>query len=419
MSSKCSSDQTRDYEELRTIENFITLKEIGKGTYGCVYEGVDSRDGSRVALKRVLPKIDKEGFPITAVREIKALRMLTHPNVLRLLEVVYGKRKDPQERDSVFMVFPFIEHDLVGLQHYRRNEISLPETKCIALQILKGLEYLHSQGIVHRDLKLANLLLTNEGVLKIADFGLSRLLTSSAQNLTNKVVTRWYRPPELLLGATRYDNSVDIWSFGTILAELLIGFPLFPGESEVHVLRFIFDTLGPPNESLWSDLRNLSDNSRMMSDVAETRRRLEDFIDHPVGICRYDSRGERPVSLLVKDASANYLDRQVFNRIFRNISPQGLTLMVNLLQYDPNKRPDAATILMNRFFEEIPASCKPSKLNLCPEPRRELQVREGGRSYSPTTKKSRRDGNRSTCNQSKTLKRSNRHNTSIIFPHNL
>ena len=359
------------------LENYKIIKEIGKGTYGCVYEALDKRQGCLVALKRVLPKVEREGFPITAVREIKALKLLSHMNILELKDVVYQPAQPPSGRVTVYMVFPFIKHDMVGIQHFRHSRLSLAETKCITMQVLKGLEYLHSRNIVHRDLKLANLLVNEVGIVKIADFGLARMQIPERPDQTNKVVTRWYRPPELLLGATKYDFSVDIWSVGAILGELVTGSPLFPGDSEVHVLRFIFDTIGPPTDGLWPGFRRLSECAKMISDVTEARRELSDFMKQPIGECKYDSKSGRPVYLLAKDGEQNYLDRQVFKRLLSSLSDSGQRFMASLLQYDPSKRPSASKCLRNAFFEETPTMCYPDAIYLPSECRRELQVKEG------------------------------------------
>lgn len=360
-----------------SVPNYNVIKEIGKGTYGCVYEAVDRRDGTLVALKRVLPKIEREGFPITAVREIKALKCLHHENILELHDVVFQPGQGISGKVTVYMVFPFIKHDMVGIQHFRHNKLSLPEVKCITLQLLKGLQYLHSQRIVHRDLKLANLLMDEGGVLKIADFGLARIQIPERPDQTNKVVTRWYRPPELLLGATKYDFNVDMWSVGAIFGELVTGSPLFPGDSEIHVLRFVFDTIGPPTESLWPGYRMLSDCAKMISEVAEARRELAEYSRQPVGECRYDSRAGRPVHLLAKDGDTNYLDRQVFKRLFSGLSDFGQHFIESLLQYDPSKRLSATDSLRHRFFRETPETCFPDAVYLPSECRRELHVKDG------------------------------------------
>lgn len=150
---------------------------------------------------------------------------LQHENVLDVREVVVGSGLK-----SVFMVMEFLEHDLRVLMENMRGPFLTPEIKCILLQLLKGMSYLHANWIIHRDLKTANLLLSNQGILKIADFGLARQFGSPAPHLSPNVVTLWYRAPELLLEERKYTPAVDMWSVGCIFAELLTRKPLFQSD---------------------------------------------------------------------------------------------------------------------------------------------------------------------------------------------
>lgn len=354
----------------RGLESYTIHKEIGKGTYGCVYEGVDVRSQLRVALKRVIPKVETEGFPVTAIREIKTLRSLDYQNVLRLIDVVFQRASKEGERDSVYLVFPYIHHDLVGIQHFRNNRMDLTEIKCISLQLLRGLDYLHSHGVVHRDLKLANLLMTSSGILKIADFGLARLQPKHRPHLTNRVVTRWYRPPELLLGETIYDSSVDMWSYATIFSELVNGVPLFPGESEAQVLRLIMDTLGSPGPHLWPDLRKKPEFTRMLHDVSELRR--QSF--HPAGARHSNNTYQSSTPSL--EFSGCELQPDKLRNTLNRLSDTGFKLVASLLQYEPEKRPSASKLIGHLFFKELPAPCEPGAIALPPEPSKEMNVKE-------------------------------------------
>ena len=282
----------------------------------------------------MLPKLENEGFPITAIREIKLLKQLSHGNVIKLMEVVFD-----ESTSSTYMVFPFMKHDLVGAQDYRgKNGFSVSEIKCIFHQLLTGLEYLHSHKVIHRDLKLANLLISECGTLKIADFGLARLQGSPHQ--TNRVITRWYRPPELLLGVTEYGSSVDVWSAGAIFGELVIGKPLFPGESEMNVLGYIFDTLGYPHD--WIRNTNLPFAHEMIPEVN----------------IRPTTRKGTSFRLLCKD-----------------LSLIGISLILSMLKYNPAQRATASNILQHEYFKEKPQACNETDIHLCPQPRRELHVK--------------------------------------------
>lgn len=128
------------------------------------------------------------------------------------------------------MVMEFLEHDLRVLMENMKGPFLAPEIKCLLLQILKGLAYLHSNWVIHRDLKTANLLLNNQGILKIADFGLAREYGSPATLLSPNVVTLWYRAPELLLESKEYTTAIDMWSVGCIFAELITQRPIFESE---------------------------------------------------------------------------------------------------------------------------------------------------------------------------------------------
>ncbi|KAF4671535.1 hypothetical protein FOL47_001459 [Perkinsus chesapeaki] len=271
------------YSTPRCVDDFDILNEVGKGTYGQVFKAIDKRTQQYVALKRVLLKNEKEGFPVTAVREIKILKRLQHENVVRMLDVVFAKpTENNKHRGSVYMVFEYMDHDLSGVLAYRSQRgdtgvatgnLRPDEVKCIFLQVLRGLDYCHKHNVVHRDLKLSNLLLDKLGHIKIADFGLARIYKEGRLNQTNRVITRWYRPPELLLGTTIYDSKVDTWSAGCILAELMRGKALFPGESETEVYRMISDTLGAPCEDMWPECTRLP-NYAQLNEAYQHMRKL-------------------------------------------------------------------------------------------------------------------------------------------------
>jgi len=188
-----------------------------------------------VAMKKFRMGNEKEGFPITAIREIKLLRDMDHENVVKLKEVVCSKENSHNRgKGSVYIVFEFMDHDLMGLMDTAQMEFSEAQIKCFTKQLLSGLHYCHRRGIMHRDIKGANLLINHAGILKIADFGLSRTFNDKdlQYRYTNRVVTLWYRPPELLLGAVVYGPGIDMWGVGCIMAELLTRKPLFPGKNE-------------------------------------------------------------------------------------------------------------------------------------------------------------------------------------------
>jgi len=247
----------------RSVDVFQKIEQIGEGQYGLVWLARD-RDGSLVALKKVKMDNEKEGFPITAIREIKILKNLKHPNIVRLREIVTSRGHDHnKQKGNVYMVFEYAEHDLAGLILNHRNRLEKPHVKSYLKQLLEGLHYLHKQKILHRDIKGANLLITNGGRLKIADFGLARSYNDPSVPLTKKVITLWYRPPEVLLESEKYGAPADMWSVGCIFAELLFKLSInqfrniwsLPGiegpHNESQQIAKIFEICGTPTTEGW------------------------------------------------------------------------------------------------------------------------------------------------------------------------
>lgn len=206
------------------------MKEIGEGSHGHVSEFIDLRCGVRVAIKEVVASEESYGWHKAYAREIAVLRQLHSPNVVRLIDVCASSEK-------AFIVMEFCDYDLGNIHH----QVSFSVTEChyIGLQIFHGVRAIHAAGVLHRDIKPANVLVTADGGIKIGDFGLSRSRQSISMVYTNEVQTLWYRCPEILRGATLYDDKVDVWSVGALIAELLIDDPLFPGTSVVEQLDMI------------------------------------------------------------------------------------------------------------------------------------------------------------------------------------
>jgi cell division cycle 2-like protein len=229
-------------EGCRSIESFEYLNKIDEGAYGVVYRAMDKTSGEIVAIKKLKLEREREGFPITALRELSTLISLRHPNIINVKEVVYGS-----SLDKIYVVMEYLHHELKSLLEDRKLAFSQAEIKSLVRQILEGLAYMHSRWVFHRDLKTSNLLYGNDGVLKICDFGLARKFASPLRPYTNLVVTLWYRAPELLLGTDVYSSAIDMWSVGCIMAELILREPLLMGKGELDQIDKILRVFGNPS----------------------------------------------------------------------------------------------------------------------------------------------------------------------------
>ena len=245
---------------------------VGSGTYGKVFKGRHAYTDRLVALKRIRMETEKDGFPVTAVREIKLLQSLKHTNIVKLQEVMV-------EKNDCFMVFEYLSHDLTGLLNHPSFKLDVAHRKDLAKQLFKGLDYLHTRGILHRDLKTANILISSNGVLKLADFGLARFFLKRHQlDYTNRVVTVWYRSPELLLGETRYGPAVDMWSAACVLCEIYLRNAVFPGNgTETDQLDKIYGVLGTPTREEWPNIRNLPWHELLRPEHRRQSRFEQDF----------------------------------------------------------------------------------------------------------------------------------------------
>ena len=291
----------------KRLNEFRKVRKIGEGTYGEVYEAIDTTNNRRVAMKKMRIENKDEGIPITALREMCILKHLRHENVVQLYEII-------QDVDKIVLIFEYADMDL---KMYVDKEKGIKDLKIIqqfTLQILNGLYYCNINRIIHRDLKPQNLLLiTSEMKLKLCDFGLSRMFSLPMGKMTHEIITLWYRPPEVLLGIENYTTKVDSWSIGCIMAEMITGKPLFPGDSEIGQLFKIFQIMGTPNEENWPGITKLKDYS----------------INFPQW---------KPKKL--KD-------------LFPNFDKDGLDLMEKFLQMDPDKRITIKDAINHPFLEKV------------------------------------------------------------------
>ena len=252
----------------RNVNNYKIIEDhIGEGTFGMVFKAEyigdsqyaqKNRIPKKVALKKIKMEDSKEGFPITALREIMIMKKCHHEDILEILEIVtskiYTKNNKKQE---VYLVFEYMEHDLSGLS-LSKYKFNLPQIKYIMYHLLKAVQYLHKNNIVHRDIKCSNILINNNGKIKLADFGLARnIIPNNTKKYTYKVVTLWFRAPELLLGETLYTTAIDVWSCGCVFGELLSGVCPFQATDEIGLFEKICEKLGTPNELIWPGVTKL------------------------------------------------------------------------------------------------------------------------------------------------------------------
>ncbi|PKI82399.1 cyclin-dependent kinase [Malassezia vespertilionis] len=252
-----------------SVVKYERLNHIEEGSYGVVSRARNKETGEVVALKQLKLDKEKHGFPITSLREIHALMEARHPHIVQLKELVVG-----DTLNKVYLVMEFVEHDMKTLLGSMRTPFLQSEIKALMQQILAAVAYMHDRWIVHRDLKTSNLLMTNRGCVKIADFGLARMFGDPQRAMTSLVVTLWYRAPELLLGAEVYDTAVDMWSVGCIFAELLLRVPLFPGKKETDQVSRIFRLLGRPTPERWPGYTALPNAATLGKSAAPSQSSL-------------------------------------------------------------------------------------------------------------------------------------------------
>ncbi|OQV16627.1 Cyclin-dependent kinase 9 [Hypsibius exemplaris] len=251
------------YPYMTDFGEYERQTKIGQGTFGEVFKAKCKKTGRQVALKKILMENEKEGFPITALREIKILQQFDDPNVVKLFDICSSKASDfNRYRSTFYLVFEFCEHDLAGLLSNTKVKFSHGEVKTIMKQLLEGLFYIHAGKVLHRDMKTSNILLNKEGILKIADFGLARSFSQMGtkekpNRFTNRVVTLWYRPPELLLGDRNYTPAIDVWGAACIMCELWTRSPILQGQNEQHQLTLIITLCGSITPEVYPDVAHL------------------------------------------------------------------------------------------------------------------------------------------------------------------
>lgn len=313
------------------------LKPVQEGRHGVVYRAQCKETGEMVALKNVKSPKDANpgGFSMVVMREVNVLWTLDHPNIVKLKEVVHVSQEDDEESEDAnwFLVMEFVEHDLKDIITIMKTPFSVPQVKYLMYQLLDAVLAMHEVWVFHRDLKTANLLLDGKGTLKVCDLGMARHFSDyGKKDYTEEVISRWYRPPELLLGTKEYDEGVDVWSIGCIFGELLQRAVLLPGESEIDQLNKSWELIGTPNKDTWPEFSSLITTKGFKFSKTEKGNMRTKF--PKIG---YDP---------------DYIHGESCKTT--SLSESGYTLFRQMLCPDPKGRASARACLESTYFSEAP-----------------------------------------------------------------
>eukprot|EP00470_Lotharella_oceanica_P004094 CAMPEP_0170168930 /NCGR_PEP_ID=MMETSP0040_2-20121228/1887_1 /TAXON_ID=641309 /ORGANISM="Lotharella oceanica, Strain CCMP622" /LENGTH=407 /DNA_ID=CAMNT_0010407387 /DNA_START=71 /DNA_END=1294 /DNA_ORIENTATION=- len=308
----------RTYHKVRVDNTHYTIDKrykpkanLGHGAYGQVVSALDTKTGRKVAIKRVDRLLDDETDAKRILREIKILRHLRHANIVKLVDFFLEPK---QEFNVVYIVFELMQTDLRKVIR-SKNVLQKAHVQWITYQLLCGLKYMHSANVWHRDLKPANILLNSNSALKICDFGLSRGVEENPCTVTDYVVTRWYRAPEVMV-CDKYDEKIDVWAVGCILAEMYGRKPAFRGSDSRDQVSEYLKVLGRPTEDDVSFITN--DNARRF--VVNFGKKL------PYG----NKLGEK----------------------YKNMDKDAMDLLVKMLQFNPKNRVSIEECLSHPFYKE-------------------------------------------------------------------
>ncbi|KAK9761416.1 hypothetical protein K7432_013699 [Basidiobolus ranarum] len=291
------------------MDRYEIIRELDKGTYGTVLQARDRKTGEIVAIKKIKNHFANWKDCLT-LRELKVLRKLSHPNIVRLYNAFV-------RRNKLFLVFEFMDKNLYNfIQEQNGNLIEENRIQSIMFQILNGLDYMHRKGYFHRDVKPENILMKDD-IVKTADFGLVREIKSTPP-YTDYVSTRWYRAPEVLLGALDYSAPIDIWAAGAIMAELYTLRPLFPGQSEIDQIIKICLILGTPDTT--DPKYSWDEGVRLASRIG------------------FQFPNMKTVSL---------------SHVIPNASSEAIHLMSSMLRFDPKTRLNARQALRHPYFTRV------------------------------------------------------------------
>jgi len=303
-------------EKFVLYDYYTPTRILGKGAYACVCEAINKKTGKTVAIKKNKKVFQDLCDAKRILREIKLMMHFDHDDIVGLIGVIPPDESDINTYEDVYLVMLRMETTLAKVIK-SKQKLTERHYQFFVYQMLRGLKYIHSAGVIHRDLKPENILINGADCnLKITDFGLARgVCMEDALNLTEYVVTRWYRAPEVMCSAKLYDEKVDVWSVGCIFAELLLRKPIFPGGNHIEQLKIIFAILGTPEAG------NL------------------DWIKTP--------EAKNWIQRMKPSRGRN------LKKIFHSASPEALDLLMKMLQLDPNVRISVVDALAHHYLKEL------------------------------------------------------------------
>uniref|UniRef100_A0A7S4VRV9 Mitogen-activated protein kinase n=1 Tax=Alexandrium monilatum TaxID=311494 RepID=A0A7S4VRV9_9DINO len=290
------------------------IKKVGSGAYGTVCSFTDPKKGEKLAVKKITDAFRDLVDGKRILREVKLLRNFKHDNIICILDMY---PPDHPDFDDIYIVTDLMETDLHKVI-YSKQVLNDEHHQYFSYQILRGLLYLHSANVVHRDLKPSNILVNKNCDLKICDFGLARGFGNDEEDptLTDYVVTRWYRAPEVVLLASEYTKSIDVWSVGCILCELIGRRPIFTGKDHLDQIKKIFQVIGTPTED---DLGWLPPRS--------------------------------PARGFIKKAAV--CTKQPWNTIYPSATPSGIYAIEQMLTFNPERRATVQETLTFKYYETL------------------------------------------------------------------
>ena len=317
--SNLQAGRCQDFAERlnqETKEKYVKDKKLGEGTYAIVYLGhLRLNPSSLVAIKKIKVNTEyRDGLSMDAIREVKHLQELSHPNIIALHAVFSSKN---QNLNLVLEYLPLGDLEML-IRDTNGIQYGTAEVKAWMGMLARGVWFCHENFVLHRDIKPNNLLIAADGEVKLADFGLARGFSDPYRPMTCQVITRWYRPPELLMGARFYSGAIDVWSMGAVFAELVLRSPFLPGNTDVHQLELICEGVGTPGEENWPGVTKLD------------------------GYVRFDK------------SALGARDRNYFLSRFGTAGPVGVDLLISMLALDPRKRCSARQVLGHKWWASDP-----------------------------------------------------------------